>query len=452
MLPADTVQPLLVALDMPEAIVLKIQMLRSLAARARPWTTCRPGPKPIRCRRWNTSPRRTRQANEVRRKAAADLASRLLAVAPSRLPIAKVELTRFADRFYRHEATFINPNAVPVWRWEDNRLVAYAATASQAEEFFGLRYARWALELDPSYEPAQVVFLSLATDKAMERGGLEQPLAQIAPDVHDLLATVYVGALINTLDRALAEKRTAVALGITRALGRAVPRSRPPGPSATRPGVLVRALDYPDRRVQLAAADALLRMPGPPVHQATARVVEVLRRAVAADSETSLPATPLRMLVAALRPAAGGPDGRRRAVGRVRGGRRPHRPGTDAAAQRGVRHRRRHHRLRDPVPAAGGHARLAAVRRPRRPAAGADRLPAGRRRARRPTPSNGRLVTVNLPPAATESVNARTRGPAEPADRELSAGVGRPRAAVGRLGEAGTDAADADRAAAVVRR
>src|SRR5439155_12754919 len=121
-----------------------------------------------------------RQPNDVRR-AAAELAARLLAVSPGRLPLAKADLTRFADRLYRHDAAFINPNAVPIWRWEDNRLVSYAATASQAEEYFGLRYARWALELDPAYEPAQVLFLSLATDKAMERAGLEQPLGQAAP-------------------------------------------------------------------------------------------------------------------------------------------------------------------------------------------------------------------------------------------------------------------------------
>src|SRR5205814_1538038 len=159
----------------------------------------------------------------------------------------------------------------------------------------------WALELDPAYQPAQVVFLSLATDKAMERAGLEQPLAQAAPDVHDLLASVYAGAVINTLDRALADKRTAVAVGVTRALGERaeVLAARP---ERGRPGVLVRALDFPDRRVQLAAADALLRLPGPPVHQSSARIVEVLRRALAADSETTLPTAPLRVLVGHFQP------------------------------------------------------------------------------------------------------------------------------------------------------
>jgi hypothetical protein len=403
-LPADTVQPLLAAFDMPEASVLKVNLLRSLAVRRDlGQLVSRAETNPLPTLEYLAAS--TRQADAVR-KAAADLESRLLAVPPTRLPIAKVELTRYADRFYRHEAAFINPNAEPVWRWENNTLVNYAASASQAEEFFGLRYARWALELDPSYEPAQVVFLSLAADKALERGGLEQPLSQTAPDVHDLLATVYAGALINTLDRALADRRTAVALGVTRALGERA-EVQAARSDRSRPGVLVRALDYGDRRVQLAAADALLRLPGPPVHQASARVVEVLRRAVAADAETSLPAAPLRILIGDFQPQRGErmADAVRSAGFEaivVRTGREvmrrlnqasdidavildseiPYTPLEDTLAS-----------LRYDV-----HAGLLPVRIVYQPA----------------TPgtttyvSNGRLMTVSLPASATEPANART--------------------------------------------
>jgi CheY-like chemotaxis protein len=164
----------------------------------------------------------------------------------------------------------------------------------------GLRYARWALDLDPAYEPAQTTFIALAVEKAMERGGLEQPLSEFAPDVHDLLATVYPGALITTLDRALVEKKTPVTLGIIRALGERAEVAAARGERG-RPGVLVKALDYPDRRVQFAAAEALLRLPATGVHAAHARIVEVLRRVLAADAESSIPEKG-RILVGAFRP------------------------------------------------------------------------------------------------------------------------------------------------------
>src|SRR5262249_37403519 len=47
--------------------------------------------------------------------------------------------------------------------------------------------------------------------------------------------------------------------------------------------VLVRALTFPDRRVQYAAADSLLRIGAAPPPQASGRIVEVLRRAVSFD-------------------------------------------------------------------------------------------------------------------------------------------------------------------------
>jgi hypothetical protein len=294
---SDSVPPLLAALDMDDAVV-KTLLLQALGER---------NDLPILVNRAETNPLPTldylaaspRQPDTVRRKAA-EVRARVRPVSPSRQPIAKVELTRAADRLYRHESPFTNPENVPIWRWAENNLVPFEAKQTQAEEYLGLRYARWALELDPAYEPAQTTFISLAVDKALERSGLEKPLAETAPDIHELLATVYPGALTNSLDRALAEKRTAVALGITRALAE---RADPAGVRGERgrPGALVRALDYPDRRVQFAAAEALLRLPPTAAHASQARVAEVLRRALAGDAESSLPKKG-RILVGAFQP------------------------------------------------------------------------------------------------------------------------------------------------------
>jgi hypothetical protein len=54
-------------------------------------------------------------------------------------------------------------------------------------------------------------------------------------------------------------------------------------PISEREPALLRALNYPDRRVQLAAAEALLRIPTSAPYPSTARLVEVLRRAVVLD-------------------------------------------------------------------------------------------------------------------------------------------------------------------------
>lgn len=294
---ADSVPPLLAALDMDDPVV-KVLLMQSLAERK---------DLSILPNRAETDPLPTldylasspRQPETVRRKAS-EVRTRLRPMSASRQPLAKVELTRAAERMLRHEAQFTNPDAVTIWRWTDNNLVPYDATRSQAEEYLGLRYARWALELDPSYEPAQTAFISLAVEKALERGGLEKPLAETAPDVHDLLSTVYAGALVNTLERALAEKRTSVALGVTRALAERAEVAGARGERG-RPSALAKALDYPDRRVQFAAAEALLRLPAMGLHASHARVVEVIRRALAADAESTLPKTG-RILIGAFQP------------------------------------------------------------------------------------------------------------------------------------------------------
>jgi CheY-like chemotaxis protein len=226
------------------------------------------------------------QPEMVRRKATEDLAQ-FLETDPSRLPPARAALTHEADRYYRHQVRFADPRAVTVWRWDNGRVVAGwpgapTIPATAAEEYWGVRFAEQALALDPAYRPAQVVLLSLALDKGTERAGLAQPLAKGAPRVHALLAAASPGLLDAVLERALDERRTPVVVNCVRALGGlADPRAN--RPTAKGEPVLVRALYYPDRRVQMAAAEAILRGPESLALSAASRVVDVFRRALAAE-------------------------------------------------------------------------------------------------------------------------------------------------------------------------
>jgi CheY-like chemotaxis protein len=242
----------------------------------------------------------THSAHEtVRRKASAALAD-LLQVPADRLPPARLFLTSTAERYYQHKVRFLDPGHVTIWRWDGKRLVAgwpgvAAVTTSQAEQYYGLRFARQALAIDPTYEPAQVVFLSLALEKGVEKAGLDQPLGKGAPEVQDLLATVNPALVVATLDRALTDQNLPVILGAVRALGDLADTRATLPTSAHGDSALVRALYYPERRIQMAAANTLLRLPRPAappnspragrpaVPPAPARVVDVLRRMVAAE-------------------------------------------------------------------------------------------------------------------------------------------------------------------------
>ncbi|MHB1423552.1 MAG: hypothetical protein ACYC3I_10230 [Gemmataceae bacterium] len=235
------------------------------------------------------------QEDEVRRQAAAALVF-FLGTPADKLPPARFELMRLAEGYYLHRFKFADPNAVTVWRWDGQGVVegwpgSPTITADRAEEYYGVRFASQALLLDPAYVPAQVVLLSLILDKTQLRAGLDASLERAAPKVHDLLGTVQPALVNAVLERALVEQRPAVILGAVRDLGerkevralRPMERGQPP---------LVRALYYPDRRVQMAAVEALLQIPDSAASLATTRVVEVLRRAVAAEPPPSSPPVP----------------------------------------------------------------------------------------------------------------------------------------------------------------
>ncbi|MBV9123812.1 MAG: hypothetical protein JO112_10685, partial [Planctomycetes bacterium] len=236
------------------------------------------------------------RANLVRQEARKALAY-FQEVKEDNLPQPKAALTQEAEKYYQHRIAFPNPltgvqlqgdtRMAVVWQLQNQQLVSKVMTISQAEEYYGLRFARQALDLDPAYHPAQVVFLSVALEKGVERAGVDQPLGRGAPGLKELLETVNPDLVRDVLARAVADRRVPVILGAVRTLGDLgdVQAARP---GTSGPPVLVRALYFPDQRVQLAAADALLRLPGPPPAGAGARVVEVLRRNLAVRSAATV--------------------------------------------------------------------------------------------------------------------------------------------------------------------
>lgn len=213
----------------------------------------------------------------------------------------RAALTAIARSFYDRKARFSgaktnadgSPATVPVWVWDPaaNKLQEpLEVPVGQAEEHFGLKYARWALEKDPSYAPAQHLIVALVAERAAERAKLGD-LAKLEPAAYALLASAPTEVLHDLLDQGLNQKRTAQVLALTQALGdradktAAGPRPAPAGAApGLRPSLFARGLEYPDPRVQLAAANALLRSPIPVDPKVRGRIVEILRRAAAADA------------------------------------------------------------------------------------------------------------------------------------------------------------------------
>lgn len=211
------------------------------------------------------------------RSKALETISALLGKPVSQLPRAIDALTREAEKFHQHKVPLAESGgSATVWKLAGNQLASQTLPLSQAEEFYSLFFAGEALKLNPAYEPAQVVFLSAALDKAVERAGIDQPLSKTGL-TKELLTSVNPDLVANVLRKALDENRIPVALAATRALGE-MADLRAALQKGQEVPALLRALSYPDRRVQAAAAEAILHLPHTTAPIAGSRVVEVLRR------------------------------------------------------------------------------------------------------------------------------------------------------------------------------
>lgn len=240
--------------------------------------------------------------NDATRPIATTMLRAIIGGDPSKRTPAK-ELIQYAEKVYRHQANFSQAENVVIWKWDGKGIVSQTVPVSLAEEHYGLRFARWALESEPASLDAQNVFLSLALEKHFLRAGLDQPLAKSSPVLYASLSTASPELLESLLSRALRDEKPAIATGVLEVIAdrgdKGLAANGPSKPNGQpRYGVVIDALNSSDRRVQFAAAEALLRLPGEANHPFGARVVEVLREAIREDKPVSeVPSKP-RILLA----------------------------------------------------------------------------------------------------------------------------------------------------------
>jgi CheY-like chemotaxis protein len=239
-----------------------------------------------------------RDQSPTLRTLAEDLLTKLNPGARVDTKLPEAELTALARTFYDHTARYAGaktnpdgtPATVPLWVWDakdpaNPKLVKVEdVPVGQAEEYYGLRYARWALERKPDYEPAQGLVLALAAERAIERAKFGN-LAKAEPAVFKLLSDAPSPVLNDLLNRAINQKKTGLALAMLQVLGERGDRdaATPPAGLPERPSLLAKALSYPDPQVQFAAAVALLRSPVPVPPALRGQIVDILRRAAGAD-------------------------------------------------------------------------------------------------------------------------------------------------------------------------
>jgi len=230
------------------------------------------------------------------------------------LPEARKELLLLAENYYKGKVHFPDPARVQIWRW-DGMMVASGwpelptVDVKKANSYYAARYSSMALILNPTDKDTQILQLLNTLHGHLEKTDVRLPLIRSNPDLHILLNTVDADLLLAVLDRALREKQTGVVLAVTRALGD-MAELRAAMPKGNRVAPLTQALNYGDRRVEMAAALALLNIPNSQISKASAEVVEVLARALRAE--------PMVMNKPRVLVAVGNEDWRHKVVGVMR--------------------------------------------------------------------------------------------------------------------------------------
>ncbi len=174
-----------------------------------------------------------------------------------------------ARRYHTHAYKFPG-ETVTLWLWDDAEKIPKPETmpVKDAEARLGLRFAKEALEISPTDVEAKVnqISLGLASDPA----GWKAAALESGPEI--------MGKVVR---QAIADGRSDLAALATSILGQI---SKPEDLRADRSSPLIDALYAPDRRVQFAAAEALVNLKPKVRFLGSSRVVPVLARFVVAQS------------------------------------------------------------------------------------------------------------------------------------------------------------------------
>lgn len=196
------------------------------------------------------------------------------------------ELKQIAFSHYRNDYVWdkTEDGTVPVWTWipERDTIGMKQLKPEAASLFVGMRFARQALALDPDNTQAQALYLGFALAADRHRVGWEQPLPTGPGTTHDLALTLGDESVSQTLAQAMQNNRADVAIAALQVLSQTATRHQI---NERRPdrAPIIAALNYPDLRVQFAAATAVLQIDPVEQFRSSARIVSILTQALNDD-------------------------------------------------------------------------------------------------------------------------------------------------------------------------
>ncbi len=197
---------------------------------------------------------------------------------------AAAQIKRAALEHYRNEYHWPlkdDETAVTVWTWDEQNqtVAAVQMTPREASLYRGAQLARDALALSPEDQEAQALFLGFALANAQHQAGYNSPLPTGPNTAYQLALASGAETVSQTLSQAMQNGNAAASVAALQALGQVSTRTQLYGNNAERSPILA-ALNYPDPRVQFAAAVTVLELSPDRVFPGANRVVEILTKAL----------------------------------------------------------------------------------------------------------------------------------------------------------------------------
>jgi len=150
---------------------------------------------------------------------------------------------------------------VIIWTWDDAKklLVPKTYTLEGASRWFAARFAREAYAIRPESKELLVLCLASMLDEAAHASGLDRPLGMEKGSPADRASAFPPETVEDVLVYSMASGQSGAATAAARILGR-MPAAAALLYRRAEPCPLVLALRHPDRRLRLAAVEALMRM------------------------------------------------------------------------------------------------------------------------------------------------------------------------------------------------
>ena len=170
---------------------------------------------------------------------------------------------------------------VIVWRW-DNESQTVQPTEVRGEHAaldLATRLSRDALSISPERSDLQRLYLGTLLAGEVQRTGWEQPPSPAADGAWQTALSAGEPMLLEVLREALANGRTDTAWATLQALSQIASRDVLRS-SSGKPSSVLAGLNYPDPRVQFAAAIVVLRAEPQTAFPLAGRVTSILRRAL----------------------------------------------------------------------------------------------------------------------------------------------------------------------------